>query len=62
MPPAYLFAANYSQIARPLCTRCCGLMWLTKVTPGASQVEHRTFECPVCRASKLEKVNFAFAA
>lgn len=47
-------------IDRPTCSTCGALMWLVVVTTfNASDVESRTFECPVCEVSTRASVHMA---
>jgi hypothetical protein len=49
MPEAYSHSyPSLLPIDRPRCTKCQGLMMLSRIEPGPAHFDLVTFECPKC--------------
>jgi hypothetical protein len=42
----------------PNCEECQVLTWLCDISPTSTDLDHRTFECPICLMTRSVTVKF----
>lgn len=58
VPPKSYSPTEPKQIEQPPCDACGQPMYLTRIEPGASGEDLRSFECPLCGHTTTKAVRF----